>query len=85
MCLSVTTLVARELISADQARYQQNQHDTSKVFNSWISLKALCSKVMASFTSSIGAAIYEVLFVFYSYPNAMTRKRRPLTALCIGS
>ena len=36
---------------------------------------------MASFTSSIVAAIYEVLFVFYSYPNAMTRKRRPLTAL----
>ena len=25
--------------------------------------------------------IYEVLFVFYSYPNAMRRKRRPLTAL----
>ena len=24
---------------------------------------------MASFTSSIGASIYEVLFVFYSYPN----------------
>ena len=36
---------------------------------------------MASFTSSIGAAIYEVLFVFYAYPNAMRRKRRPLTAL----
>ena len=33
--------------------YQQNQHDTSKDFNSWISLKVLCSKVMASFTSSI--------------------------------
>ena len=33
---------------------------------------------------SIGAAIYEVLFVFYSYPNAMTRKRRPLTALLLA-
>ena len=50
VCLSVTTLVARQLISAVQAWYQQNQHDTSKVFNSWISLKTLCSKVMALFT-----------------------------------
>ena len=81
MCLSVTTVVARELISAVQACYQRNQYDTSKVFNSLISLKALCLKVMASFTSSIDASIYEVLSVFYSYPNAMTRKRRPLTAL----
>ena len=47
VCLSVTTLVARELISAVQAWYQQNQHDTSKVFNTWILLKTLCSKVMA--------------------------------------
>ena len=83
VCLSVTTLVARELISDVQAWYQQNQYNTSKGFNSWILLKVLCSKVMASFTSSIGAAIhvYEVRFVFYSYPNAMTWKRRPLTAL----
>ena len=63
VCLSVTTLVARELISAVQAWCQRNQYDTSKVFNSWISLKALCSKVMASFTSSIGATIYEVLLI----------------------
>ena len=47
----------------------QNRHDTSKVFDSSILLKALCSKVMASFTSSIGTAIYKVLFVVYSYPN----------------
>ena len=70
MCVSVTTLVARGLIPAVQAWYQQNQHDTSKVFNSWISLKTLCSKVMALFIYLvIGAAIYEVLFVFYSYPS----------------
>ena len=50
VCLSVTTLVARELISTVQACYQRNQHDTSKVFNTWISLKTLCSKVMALFT-----------------------------------
>ena len=47
----------------------QNRHDTSKVFDSSILLKVLCSKVMASFTSSIGTAIYKVLFVVYSYPN----------------
>ena len=50
VCLSVTTLVARELISTVQACYQRNQHDTSKVFNTWISLKTLCSKVMALYT-----------------------------------
>ena len=44
-------------------------HDTSKVFDSSILLKVLCFKVMASFTSSIGTAIYKVLFVVYSYPN----------------
>ena len=47
----------------------QNRHDTSKVFDSSILLKVLCSEVMASFTSSIGTAIYKVLFVVYSYPN----------------
>ena len=47
----------------------QNRHDTSKVFDSSILLKVLCSKVMASFTSLIGTAIYKVLFVVYSYPN----------------
>ena len=47
----------------------QNRHDTSKVFDSSILLKVLCSKVMASFTSSIGTAIYKVLVVVYSYPN----------------
>ena len=71
VCLSVTNLVARQLISAVQAWYQQNQHETSKVFNSWISLKTLCSKVMA-----FGAAIYEVLFVFYSYTNDDTELER---------
>ena len=50
VCVSVTTLVARGLIFAAHAWYQRNQHDTSKVFNSWISLKTLCSKVMALFT-----------------------------------
>ena len=69
VCLSVTVLTARVLILAVQAWYYQNRHDTSKVFDSSILLKVLCSKVMASFTSSIGTAIYQVLFVVYSYPN----------------
>ena len=48
----------------------RNRHDTSKVFDLSILLKMLCSKVMASFTSSIGAAIYKVLLVvIHSYPN----------------
>ena len=67
VCLS-TVLTARVLILAVQ---MWNRHDTSKVFDSSILLKVLCSKVMPSFTctSSIGTAIYQVLFVVYSYPN----------------
>ena len=45
VCLSVTTLVARELISTVQACCQPNQHDTSKVFNTWISLKRFVQKL----------------------------------------
>ena len=69
VCLSFTALSALMLISVVQTLYYQNQHETSKVLNLGISLKALCSNVMASFTSLIGAAIYEVLFVSYSYPK----------------
>ena len=65
----------------------QNQHDTSKVFNSWILLVALCSKVMALFTlRSARPYIYEVLFVFYSYPNDDTETvtfDRPIILLAI--
>ena len=53
------------LNSGVQAWYLRNKHDTSKVFDLWILRKVLCSKVIAA----IGAAIYEVLFVFYSYPK----------------
>ena len=74
VCLSVTTLVARGLISAVQAWYQQNQHDTSKVFNSWISLQTLCSKVMALFT--LQSARPYVKYCSYSTRiRVMTRKR----------
>ena len=67
VCVSVTVLTARVLILAVQSWYYGI--GTSKVFDSSILLKVLCSEVMASFTSSIGTAIYQVLFVVYSYPN----------------
>ena len=70
VCLSVNALTARVLLSAIQTWYYHNRHDTYKVFDSWILLKWLCSKVISSFSDlAIGAAIHEVLFVFYSYPN----------------
>ena len=53
VCVSVTTLVARGLISAVQAWYQQ---DTSKVFNSWISLKRFVQSYGVIYLA-IGAAI----------------------------
>ena len=74
VCLSVTTLVARGLNSAVQAWYQQNQHDTSKVFNSWISLKTLCSKVMALFTLQ-SARPYMKYCSYFTRIRVMTRKR----------
>ena len=43
--------------------------------------KSTLFKSYGVISSLIGAAIYEVLFVFYSYPNAIRQKRRPLTAL----
>ena len=74
VCLSVTTLVARGLISAVQAWYQHNQHDTAKVFNSWISLKTLCSKVMVLFT--LRSARPYMKYCSYSIRiRVMTRKR----------
>ena len=69
MCLSVTTFSARVLISAVQTWYERNQRDTLKVFNSWILLKVLCSKVMALFTFSIGAAICDILPVSSLYSH----------------
>ena len=56
-------LTARLLASAVQALYQWNQIDTYKAFDSWILLKAVCSKVMALFTSPIGTAIYDTLWI----------------------
>ena len=55
VCISVNVQTARVLNSAVQTWYYQNRHglpDTrfGKVFDSWISLKWLCSKVVPSFT-----------------------------------
>ena len=55
VCLSVTALAARMLSYGAQAWYQ-GKH-IYKVFDSWILLKALCLKVMPSFTSPIATAI----------------------------
>ena len=74
VCLSVTTLVARGLISAVQAWYQQNQHDTSKVFNTWITLKTLRSIVMALFTLR-SARPYMKYCSYSTRIRIMTRKR----------
>ena len=76
VCMSVNALTARMLISAIQTGYYQNRHDFAKMalFNSY-----------AIIYLAIGAAIYEVLFVFYSYPNDATGTAtfdRTRTALC---
>ena len=71
VCLSVTTLVARGLISTvvptESARY------FLKVFNSWISLKTLCSKVMALFTLR-SARPYMKYCSYSTRIRVMTRK-----------
>ena len=57
--MSVNAQTARVLISAIQTWYYQNRHDA----------KMALFKSYAVIYLAIGAAIYEVLFVFYSYPN----------------
>ena len=51
VCVSVTALAAPMLSYRTQSWHQRKQHYIYKVFDSWISLKTLCSKVMSSFTS----------------------------------
>ena len=46
---SVTSLTATPLTHRDKVRYESNAKTLLKVFDSWISLKILCSKVMALF------------------------------------
>ena len=62
VCASVTAQTARVLASAAQAWYQRNQLDTYKVSDSWILLKAVCSKLITLFTSPIGTAIHDKLW-----------------------
>ena len=46
---SVTSLTATPLTYRDKVRYELNANALLKVFDSWISLKILCSKVTALF------------------------------------
>ena len=48
-CVSVTLLTATPLTYRDKVRYESNANALLKVFDSWISLKILCSKVTALF------------------------------------
>ena len=52
MCvyLSVTTLTAAYIILKSKVRYHRGLHGVLNICNVWLSLKTLCSKVMASFT-----------------------------------
>ena len=49
VCVSVTSLTATPLTHGDKVRYESNANALLKVFDSWISLKILCSKVTALF------------------------------------
>ena len=46
---SVTSLTATPLMHRYKVRYESNANALLKVFDSWISLKILCSKVTALF------------------------------------
>ena len=47
--LSVTALTATYIILKSKVRYQRGLHGVLNICNVWLSLKTLCSKVMASF------------------------------------
>ena len=49
VCESVTSLTATPLRHRYKVRYESNANALLKVFDSWISLKILCSKVTALF------------------------------------
>ena len=49
VCVSVTSLTATPLTHRYKVRYESNANALLKVFDSWISLKILCSKVTVLF------------------------------------
>ena len=49
VCESVTSLTATPLTHRYKGRYESKANAVLKVFDSWISLKILCSKVTALF------------------------------------
>ena len=58
--LSITAQVASVLSYSAQMRYQGIQHDNSKVFNLWISLKRFCSMVKVSCLLRLAATILKI-------------------------
>ena len=51
--VSVTSLTATPLTHRYKVRYESNANALLKVFDSWISLKILCSKVTALFAHPV--------------------------------
>ena len=51
--LSVTALTATNFVCKAMVRYHRVLHDVLQIYNVWISLKTLRSKVMALFVSHI--------------------------------
>ena len=49
LCVSVTSLTATPLTYRYKVRYESKANAVLKVFDSWILLKILCSKVTALF------------------------------------
>ena len=49
VCVSVTSLTATPLTYGYKVRFESKANVVLKVFDSWISLKILCSKVTALF------------------------------------
>ena len=49
VCVSVTTLTATYLVYKAKVRYHRVLYGVLQICNVWISLKTLCSKVMALF------------------------------------
>ena len=60
VCESVTSLTATPLAHRYKGRYESKANAVLKVFDSWILLKILCSKVT----------------VLYAHPNELGRFRR---------
>ena len=61
VCVSVAVLATPMLSYRTQTWYQWKQYRIHRIFDSWILRKALCLKVMPSFTPPIDTAIHDTL------------------------